>query len=241
MQNPRLPEAILFDLDDTIIAHSAGANGLWHELCHRYAALLEGIDADILLEAVHKARAWYWGDLDRHRGGRLNLLQARREVVALAFEALAIDNPEISEQLADSFSVEREKRVELFPGAVDTLDRLKVSGIKLGMVTNGASEIQRGKIERFNIGPYFDCISVEGEFGEGKPDVSIFLHTLERLGTAPDRAWMVGDDLHRDIEGAQKAGIYTVWVDWQDEGLPEGTAAIPDRIVTRISELVCQL
>ena len=238
MEDPGLPEAVLFDLDDTIVDHRPSTEELWKELCYRYAGYLDGVSGDTLLEAVDRARHWYWSDEDRHRWGRLNLIQARRKFVAAAFTALEIDNPGVSEDLADSFTREREERVILSPGAVETLKRLRGSGIKLGMITNGASDMQRRKIEQYGLAPYFECITIEGEFGAGKPDISIFTHTLEQLGTPPEKAWMVGDDLGRDIKGARNTGIYSVWVDWQTGGLPESPPAIPDRIISSISELV---
>lgn len=238
MPEYEIPQAILFDLDDTIIAHSGPAEGLWKELCQRYASLIGGINSEILLEAVEKAREWYWSDTERHRRGRLNLIKARREFVALAFKSLDIDNPEISDRMADSYSNEREEKTLLFSGAIDTLKHFRYSGIKLGMVTNGASDIQRSKIEKFSLEQFFDCITIEGEFGAGKPDASVFIHTLGSLGVSPSEAWMVGDDLSRDVEGAQKAGIYGIWVDWNQSGLSVPASTKPDRIISCIKELV---
>ena len=58
------------------------------------------------------------------------------------------------------------------------------------------------------------------------------------LGASPENAWMVGDDLKRDILGANHAGIFSVWIDRQNKGLPDDPPAHPDRTVTSISELV---
>jgi putative hydrolase of the HAD superfamily len=37
----------------------------------------------------------------------------------------------------------------MFPGAHETLDRLKQPGVRLALVTNGAAEPQRAKVIRF--------------------------------------------------------------------------------------------
>lgn len=238
MPGNNLPKTILLDLDDTIIAHGAAAGGLWESLCIEYAELIEGIQPDILLKAVTEARDWYWDDPKRHREGRLNLFKARRELVEIAFTRLGIDSLILAHKLADSYSTRREEMATLFPGSVDTLIYLKESGIKMALITNGASDMQRSKINRFGLAQYFENILIEGEFGAGKPDRSVFSHSLEKLGAGPEEAWMVGDDLKRDIAGAREAGIYTVWVDWRDGGLPEDADIQPDRIVSKISELV---
>ena len=238
MSAEELPDVILFDLDDTIIAQTRGAEKLWDELCERYASRIEGIDAQDLLSAIDEAKTWFWDDLERHRTGRLDLKKSRRNILAMAFEKLGIDNPELSIEIADTFTKEREERSFLFQGAVKTLEKLCSQGKKLGMVTNGASDMQRNKIERFKLEPFFHCITIEGEFGRGKPDKDVFEHTLKRLGVSAKDACMVGDDLGRDIAGAHEAGIYTIWVNWRNQPLPEDSKVIPDRIITSITELL---
>ena len=234
----RYPNAILFDLDDTIITGEVGTEDLWKDLCYRYAKHIKGLTGEILFSEVNKARNWYWDDPERHRIKRLNLIKARRELVAFAFSKLGIQNEEVSNSLADSFSTQKQELIKLVPGSIDTLSHFRGNGILTAMVTNGASEFQRQKIERFELAKYFDYILVEGEFGAGKPDKSVFLHAVKELGCNPTQAWMVGDDLKRDIIGANEAGIFSVWVDWQNNGLPVNTLARPDRIITAISELV---
>ena len=81
--------------------------------------------------------------------------------------------------------------------------------------------------------PYFDVVVVEGEFGIGKPEPAVFRHALAAVGRQPHEAWMVGDDLAKDIAGGDAAGLHTVWVDSRHEGLPEAPAAHPHRIETR--------
>ena len=232
------PEAILFDLDDTIITGDVGVEELWKDLCFQHAERLEGLRGDVLFSEVNKARDWYWADPERHRNGRLNLIKARRELVELAFSNLGIDNRVVCHSLADSYSIKRQEMITLIPGSINTLLHIKQSGILMALITNGASEFQRPKIERFGLARFFEYILVEGEFGAGKPDKSVFVHALAKLGVSPDKAWMVGDDLKRDIRGANEAGVFSVWVDRKKEGLPTIYEAKPDRIITTISELV---
>ena len=234
----RYREAILFDLDDTIITGAVGTYELWKTLCYQHAELIEGLSGDVLFSEVNKARDWYWDDPERHRIKRLNLIQARRELVELVFSKLGIENEKVCYSLADSFTAKRQEMITLIPGAIDTLVHFKNTGAAMPLITNGASDFQRPKIERFELAQYFDYILVEGEFGVGKPDKSVFTHTLGILGVSPENAWMVGDDLKRDILGANETGIFSIWVDWQNKGLPDNTPAQPDRIITTISELI---
>lgn len=235
MENP-LPSAILFDLDDTILVYG-DPEECWRTVCSGFVSRVGVSSTDELLSAINGVREWYWSDLGRHRQGRLVLLDARRQIVAMAFSQLGIDAPEVAIELAETYAEMREGSVQTFPGAIDTLKHFRDRGVRLGLVTNGGSEMQRGKIERFGLVPYFDCILIEGEFGAGKPDESVFRHMLEQFDVAASDTWMVGDDLQRDIAGAQALGMVTIWVDWRGGGLPESSPVQPDRVVRSVTEL----
>jgi putative hydrolase of the HAD superfamily len=85
---------------------------------------------------------------------------------------------------------------------------------------------------------FFDCILIEGEFGVGKPDPSVYRHVLEQLRLAPADCWMVGDNLEWDVAGAQAVGITGVWHDYAGAGLPSNTRVRPDRIIRTLTELL---
>ena len=125
-----------------------------------------------------------------------------------------------------------------FPGAIETLRRLRTANIRLGLITNGSADGQRAKIERFSLAGYFDHIQIEGEFGIGKPDARAFQNALETLQADPSEVWMVGDNLEFDIHGAQQVGIYAVWVDTQGSGLPDWTTVRPDMTIRALSDLI---
>lgn len=233
-----MPQAILFDLDSTIIANNATSSDCWRGICQRFINRLPGFEADQLYSEIRKSGDSFWSDPERHRSGRLNLYSTRRLIVSKAFDVLNINDGKLTEELADTYTVEREESMKLVPGAIETLTHFRNIGHKLALVTNGASEFQRAKIDRFNLAPFFHHILVEGEFGHGKPEKQVFISVLEKLDTKPDDAWMVGDDLERDIAGANNAGVFSIWVDREGKGLLENSPVIPDRIIRSITELV---
>ena len=234
----KYPKGVLLDLDDTILSFNAYVDHCWRKVSRSFSEHHGGPPVPELLAAIDKARKWYWSDLERHRQGRLKLDVARREVVAMALEQLGIDDRSLAVELADSYGKEIDRHARPFPGAIDTIKQFREKKIKLALLTNGSKEFQRRKIDRFELEPLFDHIVIEGEFGVGKPDDRIFKHALGLLKLKASDVWMVGDDLDRDIAGAQKAGIYSIWVDWQKKGLPESSPVRPDRIVSSIAELV---
>jgi putative hydrolase of the HAD superfamily len=233
-----LPKAILLDLDDTIVALSASADPYWQQVCERFAGQVEGLTPQALFDALKESRTWFWSDSQRHQRGRMDLEAARREIVAHAFSRLGIDAPELTNEIADAYSRERDAGIYLLPGAVEALRHFRERGIRLALVTNGRADSQRQKIERFGLAPFFDCIVIEGEFGVGKPDERVYTHTLARLGLPPEEVWMVGDNLEWDVAGPQRLGIKGIWVDFAGSGLPADSSVRPDHIVGSLAELV---
>jgi len=105
------------------------------------------------------------------------------------------------------------------------------------LVTNGAADAQRSKVIRFGLQDLIDLVLIEGEVGFGKPDPRIYAPALDGLGVAPTEAWMAGDNLEWDVIQPQKLGIYGIWVDARQRGLPPNVEEFPNRIIQRLSEL----
>src|SRR5262249_33635736 len=146
--------------------------------------------------------------------------------------------PRVVERLADMFSSYREEQMHLFPDAHAVIDALKSRGTRLALVTNGASETQRAKIDRFDLARRFDHIQIEGEHEFGKPDERAYLHALRQLGADARDTWMVGDNLEWEVAAPQRLGIFAIWFDAAGTGLPRDTHIRPDRIVASLSELL---
>lgn len=233
----RMPKAVFFDLDDTIITGDSVSDDCWRTVCAQFASRLGEVGSERLYAEICKARRWYWGDLERHRQGRANLQRARGEVVLRALEACGCGDASMAGEVAQSYAAILAQKVAPFPGAVETLEWFRGRGVPLALITNGTSEEQRRKINKFKLDLFFDLIVVEGEFGAGKPEAAVFRHALARFGCEPSEAWMVGDKLEFDIAGAGALGIFTVWNDYRGAGMPAAPVAMPDLIVRAIREL----
>jgi len=233
-----LPKGILFDLDDTIIAFDVVANSTWQRVCETYARQSTLYDPTHLYNAIQEIRTWYWSDKARHKQGRLNLEQTRREIVQRAFEVLGLDNVALAHDIADAFSVEREVLIHLFPQAEETLQYLHNHQVALALITNGEAQKQWQKVQRFGLERFFTTILIEGEVGYGKPEEAIYRRALENLGLTPGAVWSVGDNLEWDVLAPQKLGMFGIWHDVRGQGLPPDSPIIPDRIITSISELM---
>ena len=233
-----MPQAIFFDLDDTIIDFTAPAEPAWVEVAERFAAHYGDTDAATVRQAIDRVSSQWWSDPGRHRTGRLDLLNTRVSNVAEALAGLDIVDDGLSTRMADTYAQLRTEALQLFPGARATLEYFHHAGVPLALLTNGDSTGQRHKIDRFDLAGFFDCILIEEEFGVGKPDERVFRHALDRFGGSVDKTWMVGDNLQWEIEPCRRLGLHTVWVDFLAEGLPSGSTIVPHRTVHSIHELV---
>ena len=116
----------------------------------------------------------------------------------------------------------------------------RARGVPLGLVTNGDASQQRDKIERFELASFFEVIVIEGEFGAGKPDESVYRHALRHLGVEPGDASMVGDHLEFDVAGPQRLGVRGIWLDRPGAGLADSPVR-PHRIIRSLRELTSQV
>ncbi|MCP3983679.1 MAG: HAD family hydrolase [bacterium] len=232
----RPPRALLLDLDDTILVYGPLGEDVWEAVTAEFAPRL-GLEVASLRAAVREAASRYWAEPERSRQGRHDLRGARRTICLWALQALDAPRPERAAAMADAFHDEREARVDPLPGALDALEHFRARGLPLVLVTNGGPELQRRKIERFGLAGFFEAVLVEGELGFGKPDPRVFEQALAAVGVAPEQAWMVGDNLHADIQGAQAAGLHACWVDASGSGTPHLHGIQPTATVRALVEL----
>jgi putative hydrolase of the HAD superfamily len=228
--------AVLFDLDDTLIDYSGAVASCWDAACAHAAGV--GLDAAAVASAVHEVRGWFWGDPVRHRRERVDMLGAWTKIAAAALARLGRPSDVVARAIAVDFAARRMATTTLFADALPCLAALRARGIALGCVTNGDAAMQREKLARFALEPYFAAVVIEGELGAGKPDAAVYRHALAALGVAPDAAVMVGDNLDWDVAGAQAHGLGGVWIDRAGTGLPAGAPVRPTRVVRSLAELL---
>ncbi len=104
----------------------------------------------------------------------------------------------------------------LLPGVEEGLKALRGAGIRLGVCSNKPSYFTRALLKILAIELYFDTVFGPDDVGVAKPDPTMLLTALEKMGVPPEQALYVGD-MDVDIETGRNAGIET-WV------LPTGSS-----------------
>jgi putative hydrolase of the HAD superfamily len=235
--------ALLFDLDDTLVVEEPAAAASFAATA-QVAGTRHRVDAEALAGAarVRARELWYatpahpycmrvgissWEGLwCRFEGEEPDVRwlrewspRYRREVWNLALADQGVHDPLLAEELGERFGIDRRARHDHFADVPTCLDEL-CNSYTLGLITNGASCLQREKLATAGLSDYFKTVVVSGEFGVGKPDPSIFKHALSLLGSDPEHAVMIGDSLPRDVDAAIAAGLHGVWVNRSGQPRP---------------------
>ncbi|MEV0187527.1 HAD family hydrolase [Kitasatospora purpeofusca] len=115
--------------------------------------------------------------------------------------------------LWDSYVAGLAARVVCAPAMLSRLDRLRAAGWSVGVLTNGATDIQQAKLRATGIFDRVDAVCISEEIGARKPEPEAFRVAVARCGgKRPGDVWMVGDNPVTDIAGASAAGLRTIWI-----------------------------
>lgn len=126
--------------------------------------------------------------------------------------------------------------VKIFPEAPEVLNKLKDLDYKVGIVTNGPSLLQHHKIEVSNLSQYCDIIVVSGDIGVDKPNPDIFKYSARLLNLKCDECVYVGDHPINDIDGALKAGMIPIRMNYGWFKNSDLRANVP--IINNLNEII---
>ena len=210
---------ILFDLDLTLADHSSGWDEVWPEVSAHLAARYPGFDPE-----EFQTRSIPIGE--RHYelilSGEIDYPTYRRNTLSETLEPWG----ELDDETFAVYHDARERSLELlkaYEDARETVRAMRDRGLKVGVLTNGLTEVQRGKLRQIGLEHEFDAVAISQEIGFAKPDVRAFRAACALLGLPLEQVAMVGDHLVNDVEGALAAGLAAaVWVERYPGDLPEG-------------------
>ena len=118
-----------------------------------------------------------------------------------------------------------------FAGVSEVVARFEKLGLKQGVCTNKFERPSRMILEHLRLMPPITDLAGADTFPVRKPDPRHILMLVERMGSTPDRAVMVGDSIH-DVEAAHGAGLPAVLVSWGYTATPArelGAEAVIER------------
>lgn len=131
---------------------------------------------------------------------------------------------------------------ELIPGAREMLAALGESGYRLALVADGPRETFENLLKPKGLWNAFEAHVISGDLGVLKPSQKMFATAFKRLGLDEADAGavvMVGNNLMRDIKGANRFGIRSVFFTWSDRRThePADPEEVPDHTIRTLAEL----
>lgn len=106
---------------------------------------------------------------------------------------------------------EYEFNVKAKPCVKEYLDYLKKNNIRIGLATSSDPYLLEPVLKNNGLHEYFDTVCYTSEVGRNKSFPDVYIRTAERLEVSPSEC-MVFEDIPEGIEGADKAGMYTIAV-----------------------------
>lgn len=126
-------------------------------------------------------------------------------------------------------------RLTLYPEVKAVLDELRPH-FKMAAVSDGQSAWAMPELKAVGLDGYFNPVIVSGDFGYRKPDRRLFHAALSEMGFSPEQVIFVGNDMYRDVFGAGRLGMKTVFFS-SNQGQKEMAGVAPDYIIYRFAEL----
>jgi len=194
MAAAQMPEAVLFDLDGTLID-----------------------SAPDLLAALDHVRAGRGLPPANHRELREHVSRGAAGLLAAGLPGWS-DLPESEREraragLLDFYAEHCWDRSSPFDGIEELLDRLHAQGVRLGIVTNKVSRFAEPILARAGWTERFGCLITGDRVARSKPDPEPVLAACRALGVQPGHTLFLGDD-RRDVLAGAAAGTRTVVAAW---------------------------
>lgn len=216
-------KALLMDFYGTLVREN---DGLVRDLARRIC------EASPLAQTPGDVANYWWeatSALYREHCGAAWLGLAEIEKKALEdvverFEA-HLDAGELAEEIVQSW-----QKPEVFSDTRVFMARLP---LPLCVVANGDRETMSGALA---FGQLEVQAAVTSEDAKSyKPDLGIFNHALQVMGIRAEEALFVGDSIYYDMQPAQKAGMFTAWVNRSGRAL--GGRMLPDVSCDNLQQL----
>ena len=214
-------ETVLFDLDDTLCTYTESAEAVLRDAFRR-AGVDPFFDTDDFARWIPTV----------HAESPLDL----REQCFAGIARERGHDPAVGHAVAAAYEPRPPEAVDPVPGAEAALSTL-ADEFRLGLVTNGARETQRRKLDALGFTESFGAIVCATPETAIKPDPDPIQRALDALDADPANAVLVGDSLASDVAGARNAGVTPVWVGGDADDDTDQSEPVPSLVVESVAAL----
>ena len=213
----RLPDAILFDIDNTLYpynpAHLSAQRAVKQKAIESFS-----ISSDTFDEEFQKSRTQIKKRLKGMASSHSRLLYLQKMMENLGLGSQIFLSLDFEQTYWSTFL----NNAVLFEGVEEILDDLRLLSIPTAIVTDLTSQIQFRKLVFFGLDQSFDYVVTSEESGADKPNEIPFNIALDKIRPSGKNIWMIGDNPISDIRGAREA-INAVTLQKIHTGNPVGT------------------
>ena len=233
---------IIFDINGTLTDIQTNE---WHDDVYRVLSNLLSYQGILLEPSV--VRYHYFQTMKLQRAAcidpypEFDAIGIFREIVAQHSTDFTRGLPtekieQLPVMLAEAHRAASRFRLRPYPGVEETLRQLHAK-YRLAIVSDGQLAYAIPELHAVGLSGYFDPVLISGQFGYRKPDERLFKAALAAMCMQPSEVLFVGNDMYRDIHGAQKMGIKTVHFE-SNQGTQEKEGTQPDYIIRGFPELL---
>lgn len=134
-------------------------------------------------------------------------------------------------------------RAELIKGAAATVQAVKASGYPVALVADGLVQSFVNVLGHAGVWPLFDAVAISETLQLEKPEPRMFQYALGQLEIEKKdygKVVMIGNNLARDIRGANALGLVSVWLDWSPRRskVPQSVLEVPDYVIHTPEEVL---
>ena len=218
MKLPR-PEMVLIDVDGTLVDSVP-------DLAYCVDAMMR--ELGMPERGVQRVRHWVGNGVERLvKRALVNQLDGEPDEALFAkalpvFEALYRENTS--------------KRSGLYAGVKEALDFLKTTGVRIGCVTNKASQFTLPLLQDLGVSDYFEIVICGDMVERKKPDPMPLLQAAEQLETEPRASMMLGDSMS-DVNAARAAGFQIVCMSYGYNHGEDIRDYDPDAVIDSMAEI----
>ncbi len=133
----------------------------------------------------------------------------------------------------------RGNKIELFPGVIEELKKLKKAGVRQGIVTSKRAESLQISLDAMELNDFFEIVVTKESTKEHKPSGAPLIYAASKLKIDDLSSILYVGDAKGDIMCAKNAGCASCMVSWSEMPMDEIMKLQPDYLIKEMSELSC--
>jgi len=186
--------AVGFDLDNTLYEHAEFVEGAYRAVA-ALIARTAGIDEESFFRRIFTDWERLTSDCSR--------------IFSDALRDYNCYSPDLERTMVLTYRSHRPDSLTLYPGVRESLRRLKESGIRLGLLSDGDSGVQRHKVNALGLAGAFDVEIFTGDLGREfyKPHHKGFELLVGALGAPAAQTVYIGDNPRCDFLAPWELGM----------------------------------